>query len=106
MNKKHAEQTKYGRKTSHLRHLNHAVLLHLSSPHAHVHLPSLVSFFCVLAFRVGGGRYNREEADPADSVLFANATNATEDLSNAFALDMTYRVLYYGMGNQVRRAVK
>ena len=51
----------------------------------------------------GGSRYNLEENDPADSVLFANATNATSDLSNAFALDMTYRVLYYGTRNKVRR---
>eukprot|EP00904_Undaria_pinnatifida_P009613 jgi/Undpi1/5782/HiC_scaffold_2.g01056.m1 len=47
--------------------------------------------------------YNLEENDPADSVLFANATNATSDLSNAFALDMTYRVLYYGTRNKVMR---
>lgn len=48
------------------------------------------------------GRYNEEDGGTDDRVLFANATNATEDLSNAFALDMTYRVLYYGQRNTVR----
>lgn len=43
------------------------------------------------------------ETDPADSVLFGNATNATSDITNALALDMTYRVLYYGTGNKVRK---
>lgn len=46
------------------------------------------------------------ETDPADSVLFGNATNATSDLTNALALDMTYRVLYYGTGNKVREKTR
>ncbi|CAM9233744.1 unnamed protein product [Ectocarpus sp. 13 AM-2016] len=36
-------------------------------------------------------------------IMFVNATDNTTDLSNALALDMTYRVLYYGQGNQVMR---
>lgn len=53
-----------------------------------------------------GSRYNEfrdgEEEDSEDvRVLFANATDNTTDISNALALDMTYRVLYYGQHNKV-----
>lgn len=50
-------------------------------------------------------RYNefRDIEEPEDDVrvLFAAAADETTDISNALALDMTYRVLYYGQLNQV-----
>lgn len=46
-------------------------------------------------------RFNQEEGGTDDRILFTNAINVTTDISNAFALDMTYRVLYYGKGNKV-----
>lgn len=53
------------------------------------------------------GRYNEwrdgdDEPGPDNGrVMFVNATDNTTDLSNALALDMTYRVLYYGHFNKV-----
>lgn len=67
---------------------------------------------CVYVCGVCAGRYN--EWDPGEDVtdddarvLFVNATDNRTDLSNALALDMTYRVLYYGHQNKVhsRQAV-
>lgn len=62
---------------------------------------------CVCVF-VGGGvgfRYNeyRETEEPEEDVrvMFADAADETTDISNALALDMTYRMLYYGQHNEV-----
>lgn len=55
-----------------------------------------------------GCRYNElRDGETTDDtpdngrIMFVNATDNTTDLSNALALDMTYRVLYYGHENQV-----
>lgn len=47
-------------------------------------------------------RLNEEAAGTGDRIPFANATNSTADISNALALDMTYRDIYYGQRNKVR----
>lgn len=46
-------------------------------------------------------RFNIEDGGTDERVLFVNATNATTDLTNALALDMTYGFLYYGQHNNV-----
>lgn len=59
---------------------------------------------CVCPWAVGC-RYNEfrdiEEPEADIRVLFADAADETTDISNALALDMTYRVLYYGQHDQV-----
>lgn len=62
-----------------------------------------LSLFVYVSIPAGDNqRFNEEEGGTDDRVLFTNATNATEDFTNAFALDMTYRVLYFGLQNKVR----
>lgn len=48
-----------------------------------------------------GERFNIEDEGTDERIMFGNATHNT-NLTNAIALDMTYRVLYYGQNNQVR----
>ncbi|CAM9185045.1 unnamed protein product [Discosporangium mesarthrocarpum] len=44
--------------------------------------------------------YNEVDGEPLKRVPFSNVSNNT--ITNAFALDLTYRVLYWGEGSQAR----
>lgn len=69
----------------------------------HVSLSLSLSLLVYVSAPAGDNqRFNEEEGSTDDRVLFTNTTNATTDFTNAFALDMTYRMLYFGLQNKVR----
>lgn len=61
------------------------------------------AYACLSAVGFRYNEYRDGEEDESEDVrvLFANATDDMTDISNALALDMTYRVLYYGQHNKV-----
>lgn len=57
---------------------------------------------CFLAVDFRYNEFRDTEEDEEDvRVLFTDAIDETTDISNALAIDMTYRVLYYGQYNKV-----